>query len=370
MKLSYFLLGLLFVSCNGPQQTEENELQSIEFFVGTYTNGDSQGIYKYELSKEGQIKNLGLMAQTENPSYMAKSVDGAFLVVVNEISDENKEARVESYKILEDSLILIDQKTSGGAHPCQVSINGDGFVAVANYSGGNVGLLKMDEKGKLSNLDVQQHIGKGTDSTRQEGPHAHSVYFYPRQHQLISADLGTNELWFSEIDLKNEKLKPIGENLKMEEGAGPRHICFHPNMKWFYVINEMHGSITHVEIMEDGSYQTRSTISTLKADFNAENYSADIHISSDGRFVYASNRGPNEIAIFKVDDKNGQLSLLSHVPTKGNWPRNFTLSPDEKFLLVAHQYSNNICCFKRDAQSGLLEFVSEIEAPNPVCLLF
>ncbi len=368
MKPMYYILAFLlfFHSCSN----QNNKKETFSFFVGTYTNGESEGIYKYQLSEDGSMKNLGLMTKAENPSYLAKSVTGDYLVVVNETSDKNQEGSVESYEILEDSLMLIDRKSSRGAHPCQLSINSDGYLAVANYSGGNVGLLKLDEQGQLTNVDVQQHFGQGTDSIRQEGPHAHSVYFYPQQHQLISADLGTNELWFSEIDFESQKLKKTHENLKMKAGAGPRHICFHPNQKWLYVINEMHGSITQIERMEEGNYQTRSTVSTLRSDFQGDNFSADIHISSDGRFVYATNRGPNEIVVFKVDTQNGQLSLLSHQSTHGNWPRNFSLSPDEEFLLVAHQYSNNITCFKRDKETGLLSFVSEVDAPNPVCLLF
>lgn len=367
MKILYYILpfSLLFYSCSN--QIKEKE--SFWFYIGTYTNGDSKGIYQYELSEEGQMKKLGLLVEAENPSYLAKSLNGEFLIAVSEVSDEHQEGRVQSYQILEDSLILIDQKSSGGAHPCHVSINSDGYIVVSNYTGGNVALLKQDEQGKLKELDVQQHYGQGTDTIRQNEPHAHSAYFYPQQHQIISADLGTNELWLSEIDFETQKLKQK-ENIKMEDGAGPRHLCFHPNHQWIYVLNEMHGSITQLELLEEGSYQTRSTISTLTEDFKGDNYSADIHISSDGRFVYATNRGPNEIAIFQVDEQNGSLHLLSHVSTKGNWPRNFTLSPDEKFLLVAHQYSNNICCFKRNIETGMLEFVSEVEAPNPVCLLF
>lgn len=369
MKLSYLLLILLFAGCNGSKQTDQKGIQSIEFYVGTYTNGVSKGIYKYELSEAGQMRNLGLMAEAKNPSYLAKSVDGSFLIAVNEISDSNHMGRVESYQILEDSLILIDQKSSGGAHPCHVSVNSDGYVVVANYTGGNVGFLKLDEQGKLVELDVQQHYGKGSDTLRQNEPHAHSAYFFPQQHQIISADLGTNELWFSEIDFENKKLKLNGK-MKMEAGAGPRHLCFHPNHKWIYVINEMHGNITQLELLEDGSYQTRSSISTLAKDYKDEHYSAEIHISSDGRFVYATNRGPNEIVVFAVDEQTGSLNLLSRQSTQGNWPRNFTLSPDEQFLLVAHQYSNNICCFQRNAKTGLLKFISEVEAPAPVCLLF
>jgi len=356
---------MIFLSCT----TEKSKIKN-SFFVGTYTtNTNSKGIYKYELSEEGQMKNVGLMAETQNPSYLAKSQDGNFLVVVNEISDENQEGGVQSFKIMKNSLILTDQKSSGGAHPCHVSINSDGYIAVSNYTGGSVALLKLDEQGKLKELDVQQHYGKGTDSLRQNEPHAHSSYFFPQQHQLISADLGTNELWFSKIDFEKQKLKLDGK-MKMKDGVGPRHLCFHPNHKWVYVINEMGGNITQLELMEDGSYQTRSTFSILNKDFKGDNFSAEIHISSDGRFVYATNRGPNEIVVFAVDEQTGSLNFLSRQSTHGNWPRNFTLSPDEKFLLVAHQYSNNICCFKRDAKTGLLELISEAEAPAPVCLLF
>lgn len=356
------------ISCNEIADRKTDKT-TIAFYVGTYTNGDSKGIYKYELSEEGQMKNIGLMAETQNPSYLAKSKDGKFLVVVNEISDENQEGGVQSYQIVDDSLILIDQKSSGGAHPCHVSINSDGFIAVSNYTGGSVALLKLDGQGKLKAMDVQQHYGKGTDSLRQNEPHAHSSYFFPQQHQLISADLGTNELWFSEIDFEIKNLKLNGK-MKMEAAVGPRHLCFHPNHQWIYIINEMGGSITQLELKEVGSYQTRSSISTLPEGFKGDNYSADIHISSDGRFVYATNRGPNEIVVFAVDEQSGFLNLLTRQSTHGNWPRNFTLSPDENFLLVAHQYSNNICCFKRDGKTGLLEFISEVEAPAPVCLLF
>lgn len=368
MKYLYLTLLIFLFSCTN--ETTKKEKSSATFYVGTYTNGESKGIYKYELSEEGQMKSLGLMAKAENPSYLAKSVTGEFLVVVNEVSDENQEGSVQSYQILEDSLILIDQKSSKGAHPCHISINTDNYIAVSNYTGGNVALLKLDEQGNLMELDVQQHIGKGSDSTRQEGPHAHSAYFFPLQYQVVSADLGTNELWFSEIDLETNKLKKTQQNLKIEDGAGPRHLCFHPKNKWIYILNELHGSITQVELLENGSYQTLSTVSTLQKGFSGNNYSADIHISSDGHFVYASNRGPNEIAVFKVEEQTGSLNLLSHQNTHGNWPRNSTFSPNEEFLLVAHQYSSNISCFKRDATTGLLEFVSMVEAPNPVCLLF
>lgn len=357
---------ILLIGCNSIPKEPKNK--ATEFYVGTYTDKESRGVYKYELSKDGSMKNLGLMAESENPSFLAKSADGKHLVVVNETSDENNNGSLESYAIQEDTLIFADQKSSGGAHPCFVSINEEGFVLAANYTGGNVALLKLQENGELKELDMQVHHGKGS-TARQEAPHAHSAWFSPNKEHIISVDLGTNELWFSKIE--KEKFQALeNQKLAMEEGAGPRHLCFHPNNKWIYVLNELNGTITLVEALEDGTYQTRSSVSTLEKDFTGENSSADIHISSDGKFLYASNRGPNNLAIFKVEEKTGNLNLLSHQSTQGKGPRNFSFSPDEKFLLVAHQYSNNITCFKRDLNTGLLEFIGEVAAPSPVCILF
>lgn len=359
---------LLLLSCGSAEKEKKEKQEPQAFYVGTYTDKDSQGIYKYELSEEGQMKQIGLMAVTENPSFLAKSSDGKYLLAVNEISDENNHGRVESYAISQDSLLLISSQTSGGAHPCFVSTNEEGYVLVANYTGGSMALLKIDEQGALNELDLEQHEGKGTTS-RQQGPHAHSAWFAPMNDHIISVDLGTNELWFSTIE--EEKLVPVTpQKLAMERGAGPRHLCFHPNHQWIYILNELNGTITQVEVITDGSYQIGSTYTTLASEYAGENYAADIHISSDGRFLYASVRGPNEIAIFKVEEETGKLKLLSHQHSHGDWPRSFSLSPDENFLLVAHQYSDNIACFKRNTETGLLTFVSEAKAPSPVCLLF
>jgi len=365
--LSIFSL-LFLMACGTQEKAPEEEIKSQCFYVGTYTDKDSHGIYQYELSEHGQLKQIGLMASTENPSFLVKSPDGKYLIAVNEISDENNNGTVESYAISPDSLLLISRKSSRGAHPCFVTMNEQGYVLAANYTGGNLCLLKLDEQGELNELDLEQHEGSG-NTARQEGPHVHSAWFSPWNDHIISVDLGTNELWFSKIE-EGKLIALESQKLAIEEGAGPRHLCFHPNHKYLYVLNELNATITQVEFMVDGIYQMRGTTSTLSSDFVGENYSADIRISSDGRFVYASNRGPNDIAIFEVNGENGQLNLLSNSSTKGDWPRNFCFSPDENFLLVAHQYSDNITCFKRDSQTGLLEFVSEVGAPSPVCLLF
>ena len=341
------------------------------FFLGTYTNGASQGIYKYEMETNGTVRQVGLAVTSENPSFLALSADKKILVAVNEVKNEEGVGTAESYMVFEDTLILLNRKSSGGAHPCFVNVNEAGYVLTANYTGGNVGLLKLEQDGPLSELlDVQQHTGEGT-TDRQQAPHAHSAWFNPVDGGVISIDLGTNELWFSSIDTAKQKLVPAAQDkLAMNPGDGPRHLVFHPNGKWIYVASELSSSVTRLDRNEDGSYAKGPTVSSLPTGYSEPNTCADIHISSDGNFVYASNRGHNSIAVLKVNQEDGTLTLLGNKGCGGEGPRNFALSPDENFILVANQTSNNIVTLKRDTSTGLLKYVSQIEAPTPVCIVF
>lgn len=361
---------LLLASCQPKSDMKEPENDAYSFFVGTYTDGASQGIYKYELQKDGSLERIGLAAFSDNPSFLAMSADRRFLVAVNEINQDGS-GNIESFLIEGDSLKQISRSSSGGAHPCFVSVNKSGFVLTANYTGGNVGLLRLNTQGSLTPLlDVQQHSGKGT-TQRQEAPHAHSAWFEYNGLKVISVDLGTNQLWFSQLDTAARKLLPSNPyKLNMAPGAGPRHLAFHPNGHWIYVVNELDATVTLLVKSDDGTYKVSDSISTLPSDFSEPNTCADIHISSDGKFVYASNRGHDSIVIYEVNAENGQLKWLGHQGTHGSGPRNFSLSPDENYLLVANQYTHNIASFKRDKNTGLLAYVAQIDAPTPVCILF
>jgi 6-phosphogluconolactonase len=340
------------------------------FYVGTYTNKESKGIYKYFLQKDGSLKRSGLVARTENPSFLTLSADKKYLLAVTEV-DRKGVGTVESFLIADDSLRFISSCSSGGAHPCFVTINEQGFVLTANYSGGNVGLSRLNKKGELSTLlDVQNHHGHSTHKN-QQGPHAHSAWFVPSENRIIAVDLGTNDLWFSKLDTSREKLIPSDpQTLAMEPEAGPRHLVFHPNGHWIYVLNELDCTVTFVKKSENGTYNKGYSVSTLPIGYSEPNTGADIHISSDGKFLYASNRGHNSIVIYDVNAGNGSLSLLGHQPTYGDGPRNFALSPDDNFLLVANQHTNNIVSFKRDKTTGLLTEVDQTDAPTPVCIVF
>lgn len=369
----YIMCAILIstFSCKQNGISETEQVASYPFYVGTYTNKESHGIYKYLLKSDGTVEAIGLAAVAENPSFLCKSQDGKYIVAINSIKNADGAGTVESFLIDNDSLIFLSRSSSGGANPCFVSINEDGFVLMANYGSGNIGLVHLNENGALSELlDVQQHHGQGT-TDRQEGPHAHSVWFASPDNQIISVDLGTNELWFSELDVGAQKFVPYEQaKLSMAPGAGPRHLTFHPNKKWFYIVNELDCTVTLVRRLDNGIYELGTSISTLPEDYKEPNFCADIHISSDGNFVYASNRGHNSIVIYEVNQLDGSLKLIGHESTRGEWPRNFSLSPDDNYLMVANQHTNNIVSFKRNQINGALQYIDNIEAPTPVCLLF
>ncbi len=367
MKKSIALFAFtILLSC---QNTKMKEEIATSFYVGTYTKKDSKGIYKYQISKEGKLKQIGLVAETINPTFLTKTKDNKTLFAVGE-TNENGTGFIKSFDIKKESLELISKEESGGAGPCFVAMNEENYIVTANYGGGSVGLLKADSSGKLSTLlNVQQHVGKGI-TERQKGPHAHSAWFHPTKKEIISVDLGTNQLWFSTINkVKDELVFTNQKTLKMADGAGPRHLTFHPNNKWIYVLNELNNTVSLVKEKED-NYYIDFSITTLPSDFKEFSKAADIHISKDGKFLYASNRGHESIVIYEVNSQNGTLKTVDYQSVLGEHPRNFSMSPDDKYLLVANQDTDNIVSFKRDVDTGKLTFVSQVSAPTPVCILF
>lgn len=368
--LNSIIVLLLLAGCQVDKNETKQENNTYSFYVGTYTNKDSQGIYKYLLQKDGSLKRIGLVAISENPAFLAMSTDKKYLLAVNEINIDGAGV-VESFLIKGDSLALISSRSSGGAHPCFITVNEMGFVLVANYTGGNVGLLRLNKEGELGPLlDVQTHNGSDINKNQQTA-HAHSAWFESSDNAIICVDKGTNELWFSQLDTKLQTLIPSDpQTLKMELGAGPRHLVIHPNGHWIYVLNELDNTVTLVRKSGDGNYIKDKSFSTLPIGYTEPSICADIKISSDGTFVYASNRGDNSIAIFKVNANNGFLNLVGHQSSRGNAPRNISLSPDGNFLVVANRHSNNIVSFKRDKITGLLEEADQIEAPTPACIVF
>lgn len=356
------ITAVLVFSCS--EKPEEKPMYTL--FVGTYTDGDSEGIYTYTFdTNTGTLSNQKLAAKLANPSYLAISEDKRNLYAVQETDDfDSLGGGVTAFKLKEGVLELQNSMGTQGAHPCHVSLSGEGHLAVANYTGGNVSIFSLKDDGSLAeNPQIIDH--KPLDSVKTS--HAHMAQF--NTDGLMVTDLGLDAV--KRYDQKDGAFVPAGQySLPFEDGAGPRHFAFGKNGQLLYVINELNSTISVFEKDADGNYQEVQVVPTLAADFEGESFCADLHLSPDSKFLYGSNRGENTIVIFAVDATSGQLKLVGRESVHGDWPRNFSMDPSGEFLLVANKKTSNIAVFKRDMENGTLTFLNETKHPNPVCLVF
>ena len=355
-----------------PAIARVNRSRELTLYVGTYTSGKSEGIYIYRMdSLTGELKPAGSI-KSANPSFLAIDASRRFLYAVN----ENPTGTVSSFRIDSKSgaLTFLNQQPSAGADPCHVTVDRRRKnLLVANYTSGNVSVLPIARDGSLGAAsDVEQHEGSGPRE-QQKGPHAHCILLDRLNRHALVADLGIDELMVYQFEAATGKLQPGKQaSAAVHPGAGPRHLAFHPNGRYVYVINELDSSLTTFKYeAANGTLTQFETVSTLPRDFSGTSYCADVHVSAGGRFVYGSNRGHNSIVVFAIDPRTAGLSLLEHVSTEGKWPRNFTIDPSGRFLLVANQHTDNVVSFKIDTQSGRLTPTGQTaEIPVPVCLKF
>ena len=349
--------------------------EKVLMFVGTYTSGESKGIYSFYFDQgSGKLEPAETTSNRENPSFLAISPDKQFLYAVAEVekSPTIRSGSVISYRILADGkLEKINQKATRGYHPCHVAVSPDGKLVVAsNYSSGSLSLHKVDRHGGLDESFQQiQHVGSGPNTARQKQAHAHSALFDARGELLISADLGNDKLEFYKQSDTGDFVPGKQAFVSMKPGAGPRHFAFSPDQQFIYVMNELDVTVTVLK-KETDRFVVIETVSALPNGYEEGTYGADIHVSQDGRFVYSSNRGHNSIAVFERNSTNGKIKLLGTESVQGDWPRNFTLSPNGKFLLVANQKSNTITVFKIDKNGSLHYTGIHVDLPSPVCLKF
>lgn len=351
----------------------------INVFIGTYTGGPSKGIYSYELNlQDGSLHQAGLAAEIASPSFLAIHPNKHFLYAVNEVENfgGQKAGAVTGFKIDSSGTKLekINDATSGGPGPCHLSIDKSGkFVLVANYSGGSVEVLPINNKGELGRpTSFIQHTGSSVNKQRQGEPHAHSINLDPRNHFAVVADLGLDKVFVYRFDSKNGNLAPNDPPFtSLAPGSGPRHFAFHPNGKNAYVINEILSTATAFSWDGDkGSLSQLQTVSTLPNGPVAGNSTAEIQVHPSGKFVYGSNRGQNTIAVFSVDP-SGKLTHVENESTRGKTPRNFGIEPSGKYLIAANQDSDTLAVFRIDQKTGALDPVGEtVSAPKPVCVKF
>ena len=351
-------------------------------YAGTYTAGESKskGIYAYRFDSEtGQVTPIGLAAETGNPSFLAIDPTHHFLYAVNEGGDFKgaKSGAVSAFAIDRKTgkLTFLNQVASKGADPCYITLDKTGkYVLVANYTGGSIAVFPVFEDGRLGEASAfVQHSGHGTNPARQEGPHAHSIDLSPDNRFAIVDDLGLDETLVYKFDASKGTLTPNDPAFaKADPGAGPRHFAFHPNGKFGYVINEMGDSVSAFSFDgSTGSLRPLETLSTIPKTFTGHNDDAEIEIDASGKFLYASNRGHDSIAMFAIDSDNGRLTFKEYVPTKGQSPRNFVIAPGGKFLLAENEKSDNVVLFRIDQQTGQLTPTGKVlEVVEPVCVKF
>ncbi len=340
-------------------------------YIGTYTGHGSQGIYVYRFEPAtGELTSLGLAAQTENPSFLAVAPDGAHLYAVN----ENEAGSVSAFGIDKKTgkLTPLNSVSTGGSSPCALAVSHSGkFVLAANYGSGSVGLFPIKADGSLATASAfNHHNGSSLNPQRQAGPHAHSASFSPDGRYALSADLGVDLIYVYGLDEARGTLVTVGYG-HVATGSGPRHLAFHPNGKFAYVIDELAATVS-VFAWKAGVLKPITAESTLPPGYRGPKSGAEILVHPDGRFLYASNRGQlNDIAIFQIDPQTGRLTPAGHVPSGGITPRSFGIDPSGQYLFVTNQDSDNVVLFHIDPTSGQLTPTGKkLEVSAPVAVQF
>jgi 6-phosphogluconolactonase len=352
-------------------------------YIGTYTErtpNASKGIYAAHFDPAtGKLSTPTLVAELENPSFVAVSRDRRFLYAVSEVGTADatgkKTGFVAAYSIgAGGKLTLLNRVPSNGADPCHISVSRSGrTVAVANYTGGSTVSYLVKPDGSLGASTTDQHVGRGPNKERQEAAHAHSANFAADDHLLLSCDLGADAVYIYQCDDAKGKITPHRPaSVHVEPGSGPRHLAIHPSARYAYVINELTNSIGVFAFdPAKGTLVQRQSISTLPAGTTVANTTAEVVVHPNGRFVYGSNRGHDSIAVFSVDARDGRLTAIGHTPTGGKAPRSFAIDPTGRWLLAANQLSNNIDSFAIDPQKGTLTPTgATLALAKPVCVLF
>jgi 6-phosphogluconolactonase len=350
-------------------------------YVGTYTEDGSasKGIYAYRLdSSTGAIASLGLAARAINPSFLAVHPNHRFFYAVNEVQNYagQKSGAVSAFAIdrVTGKLRFLNEVATKGGDPCYVTVDKTGkYVLVANYAGGSVAVFPVLDDGRLGEVSAfVQHTGHGTNPQRQEAPHAHSVDLSPDNHFAIVDDLGLDETLVYKFDSAAGTLAADPMIAKAAPGAGPRHFAFHPNGRFAYVINEMGSTVAAFGYdAGSGALHPLQTISTLPTSFSGQNGAAEIEVHPSGKFLYASNRGHDSIAVFAIDADKGTLTQVEDVSTKGESPRHFEIAPGGLLLFDANEKSDNVVIFRIDPQTGRLTATGKVlEIAAPVCVKF
>ena len=378
-----FCLPVLILICGcAASRTPSAEVLPTKFraYVGTYTGAKSQGIYTFTFDAvTGEMGPVELAATAVNPSFLAMAPDRRHLYAVGEIGEAGKKGGVVSAFAIEadGKLTLLNEVSTVGAGPCHLTVDKTGrMVLAANYGGGSVVSFPVKADGSLGeHTGFVQHTGRSV-TPRQSQSNAHSVNISPDNRFVLVADLGLDQVLTYKIDPASATFAPHDPALvKTTPGSGPRHLYFHPNGRFAYVINEIALTITVFSFdAARGMLAEIQTVSTLPlADAAAPKSSwstAEIAVHPNGKFLYGSNRGHDTIAIYAIAD-DGKLALVQNTAAEVKVPRHFALDPTGQWLFTEGQKSGDIALFRVDSGTGLLTFTGKrLEVGSPVCLKF
>jgi 6-phosphogluconolactonase len=371
------LLGLLVVAGTGAASAKAPPADPYLVYVGT----TSAGIYNYRFdSKTGQLTALGKVADCDRCEWLATDPQHRFLYVLGDgprsHGAHQANGFLSSYSIDRQSgkLTFLNQVDSGGSIPAHLVVEPTGkTLFVANYGNGNLISFAIKPDGSVGErIGFDQYTGSSINPVRQEGPHAHEAVLSPDNRFLFVPDLGTDQIRIYRVDAAKGTFTPNDPpTVKVKAGLGPRHFIFGRGTKFAYVLCEM-GSTVLVFSYDSvkGSLTPVQTISTLPPDFTGIDNSSEIGIGRSGRFLYASNRGHDSIAVFAIDPAKGTLTKVDTVPT-GKIPRSFAIDPAGKYLVVGSQMSNNIAVFSIEPKDGLLKATGQpLDIAGPVVILF
>lgn len=349
----------------------------LHVWIGTQSGqpAEAKGIYHAWFDPDsGTLTEPALAVEYKGPGFLALHPTRPILFAVgapNAAFSDGTSALAAFAVRSPGKLEFLKETSTGGKGACHLALDPTAStVAVANYSDGAISTIRLDEAGLPGKIvSVVRNQGSGPNSSRQEGPHAHGVYFNRSGDRLFVPDLGIDQVLVYPFDAATSRLGPALDPLRTAAGAGPRHLDFSTDERHTYVINELNATL--LAARRDGdAWSAIATYPTLPEDFSGQNTTAEVEVSADGRFVYASNRGHDSIVVFARDSASGKLTWLQHAPCGGKTPRHFTLSRCGRWLLCGHLGSQTISVLPRDQQSGKLSApVHTVSCPAPICLL-
>ena len=366
------IIPLVYVGVLGLSLSLPLKAQTVRVLVGTTNSEVTESLAVLQLDE--QPEKLSLVHKLpvgQRPGYIA--LHGQHLYAVSTDSQGNDEHTLRAFNLKDQGrdLKLLSEVSSKGVNPCHIAVDINGTsLYTANYSSGGIAQYQILSDGSLGdNLYVEKFQGKSIDPARQQGSHAHYINNTIDDQFILTADLGTDKVMVHSTDASG-KLQVYGKQpyFELPPGSGPRHLEFHPNNRWIYVLNELNSTITKVTY-DNGSFKVGKTTSTLPPDFDSISYAAAVRIHPSGNYIYSSNRGHDSISVFTLDE-GGDLSLVQTFAEGLGWVRDFNVTPSGKFIVAGNEKENQVVLLKLGRNGQIERYISSLELPAPSCFVF